>query len=647
MSQKITVGEALGQVLTNAGLDAFFSVPGDYNLLLLDELLLVKGLKMVGCCNELNAGYAADGYARVHGIGMVVVTYMVGGLSAINAIAGAYSDDLPVLIVSGAPNSNSEAEHRILHHTTGSRDYYEQSRCFEPVVYDVFHIRHIDHALHAINDAVWTCLNMRKPVYLEIACNLFNAHISPPNPRSLYSLSKSSDAISLQAAVDAVCKRITESVKPVLVGGAKLRSWNSEKAFIDLAESVKAAVAMMPDAKSFFPEDHPLYIGTYWGPVSSLNCSNIVESSDCYIFVGPVFSDYTTTGRSTLLTPSKLIEVHPNTVNVHGSIFSNVLMEDFLTALAAVVPVRDASMLAYQRIHQPLLKTIDDKSSDDRICSRALQHAAQDMLTEYTNVFVDVGDSWFLGQGLQLPPGCRFHIQMQYGSTGWSVGAALGAAIAGVSMGEEGRRVLVIVGDGAFQMAFQEVSTIIREGVDVTMLLLNNGGYTIDVEIHDGPYNKIQNWDYAGLVEVFNNDVPDKKGISFRIETIGQLRDAIDAAKAHSGFALLECMLDITDCTPALLEWGSRIFAFNTRGFARKRGLAKIQGLIRNIAQDRELSLSFECLHEGHSLRLSNYDAEDNGDTSIDRTSRYLTLQSFWFLGDNNLENKGCFLLNN
>jgi pyruvate decarboxylase len=110
-----------------------FSVPGDFNLILLDHLLAEPGLNNIGCCNEINAGYAADGYARWKGVGAVVVTFTVGGLSVINSIAGAYSENLPLICIVGGPNSNDFGSNRILHHTIGIPDFSQEFRCFQTV----------------------------------------------------------------------------------------------------------------------------------------------------------------------------------------------------------------------------------------------------------------------------------------------------------------------------------------------------------------------------------------------------------------------------------------------------------------------------------------------------------------------------------
>ncbi|KAK1424785.1 hypothetical protein QVD17_20123 [Tagetes erecta] len=128
-----TLGSHLARRLVQIGVQDVFSVPGDFNLTLLDHLIAEPGLNLVGCCNELNAGYAADGYARAKGVGACVVTFTVGGLSVLNAIAGAYSESLPVICIVGGPNSNDYGTNRILHHTIGLPDFSQELQCFRTV----------------------------------------------------------------------------------------------------------------------------------------------------------------------------------------------------------------------------------------------------------------------------------------------------------------------------------------------------------------------------------------------------------------------------------------------------------------------------------------------------------------------------------
>ena len=131
--QERTLGRYLAARLVEIGVNDVFTVPGDFNLVLLDHLLAEPGLNLIGCCNELNAGYAADGYARSHGVGACAVTFTVGGLSVINAIAGAYSENLPVICIAGGPNSNDFGTNHILHHTIGETDWGQETRCFKEI----------------------------------------------------------------------------------------------------------------------------------------------------------------------------------------------------------------------------------------------------------------------------------------------------------------------------------------------------------------------------------------------------------------------------------------------------------------------------------------------------------------------------------
>jgi len=554
-----TVGSYLATRIVQSGARDFFSVPGDFNLVLLDEFLKQSGLRMIGCCNELNAGYAADGYARATGgLAVVVVTYMVGGLSVINAAAGAYSDDLPLLVVSGGPNTNDAPANHLLHHTLAEHNFYHTEKCFEPVVGATFNIRHVGDAPRMIDAAVTACLAKRKPVYLEIACNLAGAPVPAPGPLTLPPPAGTSDPAALAAAVDAAASRINKSVKPVLVGGVKLRSTGACGGFLKLADALGCAVAVMPDAKGLVPEDHPAFTGTYWGDVGSPNCAEIVESSDCQIFAGPVFNDYTTTGWTTLTPPGKLVHAGPDFLLMEGFDFSGLRLAEFLEVLAGKVKRNDSSLVSYRRQHDEPAPAVASAESAP-LSTKELRRQIQVLLTPESDVVIETGDSWFNGQKLRLPPGARYFFQMQYGSIGWATGATLGVSLASGSR----RRTVSLIGDGSFQLTAQEVSTMIRHGADPVIFLLNNRGYTIEVEIHDGPYNNIKNWDYAGLMEVLN--AGEGNGLGLRARTAGELADAIAKALSHLGPVLIECALDRDDCTPELLEWGSRVAAANSR----------------------------------------------------------------------------------
>jgi pyruvate decarboxylase len=198
-------------------------------------------------------------------------------------------------------------------------------------------------------------------------------------------------------------------------------------------------------------------------------------------------------------------------------------------------------------------------SKGDKLTRKAIAKEVQALLTSETTVFVETGDSWFNGVQLRLPYGADFEIEMQWGHIGWSIPAAFGYAMA-----KPGRKLVVMVGDGSFQVTAQEVSQMVRHRNPIVMLLMNNRGYTIEVEIHDGLFNRIKNWNYALLVEAFNST--DGQAIGLRANTVGELGDAIEKAQAHHvGPTLIECSIDQDDCSRELITWGHFVAAANAR----------------------------------------------------------------------------------
>ncbi len=554
-----SVGQYLALRLAELGVGHFFTVPGDFNLILLDEFLKIDRLTMISCCNELNAGYAADGYARASGgPAAVVVTYSVGGLSLLNAVAGAYAEDLPVIAISGGPNTNATAEYELLHHTLGVVDYDYVRKIFAHVTATAVAIQHPSEAPSQIDRALETALQTRKPVYLEVACNIASAPVSKPNPRVFVGL-RPSDPQSLQGALAHAETLLNQAAKPVLVAGVKLRAGNAEAEFRAVADASGYAVAVMPNAKSFFDEQHPNSIGTYWGPVSSPGCSSVVESADLCVYVGAIFSDYTTTGHTMLIDRNKMIDVRTDSVVIAGETYNGVTMRDFLRELAGRVQRNDASLQSFQRAQTES----PTEPSKEPLTTRQLFAQIEQVLTPESTVIAETGDSWFNGVSLQFPSGARFEIQMQYGSIGWSVGATLGYCL-----GAPNRKVIACIGDGSFQLTAQEVSTMLRYNTKPIIILINNRGYTIEAEIHDGPYNRINNWKYSMLVDVFKGD--NTKGWGCCVTTEADLADALGKAIQHDGLSLIEVPIDRDDCSENLLKWGACV-AKNNRRPARFR----------------------------------------------------------------------------
>jgi pyruvate decarboxylase len=441
-----TVGKYLAKRFEQIGLKHYFMVPGDYNLVLLDELLENENIEQIGCCNELNAAYAAEGYARVNGVGAVITTFNVGAYSALNGVAGAHAERLPVIMVSSSPNTNDAGENHILHHTVGTHDFTAQYEVFRQVTCAAVRIQHPENAPAMIDQAISTALRERKPAYIEIPCNLSAAPCAAPAPFSELPGWQPSNARMLADAVARATDLIAQAKKPILLAGVHLRAYGAIDAFRELAEALGCAVAVMPNAKGFFPEDHPQYAGIYWGEVSSPQCQAIVDWSDLIVAAGPVFNDYTTVGYSALPPRQRMINAEPRLVRFPDAEFTGVALADFLSDLAKKVQASDATLTQYKRLRGAATVARPVAADSSEPLSRVeMWRQIEEDLDDKTTLLVETGDSWLNGMYTQLPGGARFEIEMQWGSIGWSVPASFGYA-----MGlEDDRRLVSVIGDGS------------------------------------------------------------------------------------------------------------------------------------------------------------------------------------------------------
>lgn len=564
-----TVGHYLATRLEQIGLEHYFQVPGDYNLQLLDELLKNDNLKMVSCTNELNASYASEGYARANGASACVITFNVGAFSALNGVAGAYAERLPMIFISAGYNTNDEASGRFLHHTIGTTDYSYQEEMFRPVTCKTVRILTAEEAPAKIDDAIATALRESKPCYIEIASNLADAECPEPQPKQFpraWELPYDADAV--EQAADAVAKQLNAAEKPILLAGPHLRPYGAIDAFKRLAEALGCAVAVQPNAKGFFPEDHPQYIGHYLGTSSAPGAEAMVDLSDCVLAAGPMFTDYSTVGWTTTVpNDSGYIAIAEDGVTTPEGNYTNLPIAPVLDAVAQKVEKNSATIEQYNRDDVTGEQAEYTPAADGEQLTRAeMVHQINELITQDSTLFAETGDSWFNGMHMQLPGGAGFEIEMQWGAIGWSVPSAHGYAVA---KGNDHHTILM-VGDGSFQLTAQEVCNMIRYQDNITVIVVNNKGYVIESALHEGPYNYYKNWDYAALMDAFNAE--DGEGIGITATTAGELRDALRTASENTHRpVLIEAQIPHDDMTQDLVKWGKPVSAAIGRAPADKQ----------------------------------------------------------------------------
>jgi pyruvate decarboxylase len=551
-----TVADYIAERLAQLGIKHHFLVPGDYNLTLLDKLEEHSSLTGIGCTNELNCSLAAEGYARANGIGACVVTYSVGALSAFNGIGSAYAENLPVILISGAPNTNDTDQH-LLHHTLGEYNFTYQLEMAKAVTCSAVSIRNAKSAPDSIDRVIKACLEQHKPGYIELPTNVSTEMCVRPGPLSGLTTRRQQDDSALVAAVTSVAEYLQTKQKPVILAGPKLRGSRTQKNLIRFAEAIGCAVVVQPAGKGLFPETHSQFAGVFWGQVSTLAADSIVNWSDVLVCVGTVFTDYSTVGWTAVSNvPHVVIDV--DAVTCAGTCFSGAGIRDVLAGLADTVS-RNASSMTEYYILRPELPL--QRSSYGELTRKEVARGVQQLLGRDTTVFADTGDSWFNGIHLQLPIGARFEIEMQWGHIGWSIPAAFGYALA-----KPERKPIVMIGDGAFQVTAQEISQMVRHCTPILLVLMNNKGYTIEAEIHDGFYNRIHNWNYVLLVQAFNSSDSGGRALALKADTVEEFSEAMELAQSHKkGPSLIECSIAQDDCSKELITWGHYVAAANSR----------------------------------------------------------------------------------
>jgi TPP-dependent 2-oxoacid decarboxylase len=540
----ITVGEYLFQRLESLGVGHIFGVPGDYVLGLMDVLEKTP-IELVCNCNELNAGYAADAYARLRGIGAVCVTYGVGGFSLLNAVVGAYAERVPLVVISGAPSSSVRQSSLLLHHTTG--DYNLQFSIMEKATVAAVILSDANQAAYQIDRTLADCLHHKRPVYIEIPVDLVDRPCLPPEIHPVVA-AKLTNPDVLQEAVAEAVELLAKAKSPVILAGVEFHRFDLEDKLLKLLETAGYPIATTMLGKSCISEMHPQFIGNYIGALSREYVRERIEDADCLLCLGAIMSDMNLGAYTANLDDNKIINANSEKVKIKHHFYQPVYLGDFIDGLIKNLEHRAAETLNIKPSSASLSQTFTPKP-EAKLTNARFYERVNHFLEDESIVISDTGDAIVATMDLLMREKNNFIGQAFYLSIGYSIPACLGAAMA-----EPHRRPIVFVGDGAFQMTAQELSTIIRHRLNPIIFLINNDGYTIERVIRDGPYNDLQPWKYHQLPQVFG------ESWSCEVKTEGELEEALVRAKANTEcVSFIEIHLDRFDCSQGLTRLGQAL----------------------------------------------------------------------------------------
>jgi indolepyruvate decarboxylase len=540
-AMKESIGSFLLRRLEEAGVQHIFGVPGDYNLELMQQLEDRGKPAWVGNCNELNASYATDAYARINGIGALIVTHGVGALSAINGIAGAYSEHVPVILVCGSLPLRAVQRGDLMHHTLADREKGNFCRMFAEVT-DAQARLTPDNAAAEIDRLILTAWRRKLPVYMELPSDIAHLEIEVPE-RPLQLDMIPSDPESLKACTETILKRLNAARSPAFLLDLDAIRFGVSRQIMELAERFEMQIATLNCAKGAVPESSPQFVGTYGGVASAPATRTAIEGSDCLLTVGYRRIE-TTVGFFTDKLPASAIRLNSDSVDTADKNYQGVHIEELLQSI-----IDSSSGIVTKK---PLARPSTPARfvpSDAPLRQDEYWKAIQNFLRPGDVIVVEDGAS-SAGMGrLTLPEDCIYITgAFVWCSIGYATPALLGAILA-----SPGRRHILLTGEGSLQMTAQELSTILRHELEPFIFLINNSGYTVERAVlgKDAKYNDVANWRYAELPHVFSRD---QTAETYVVHTSNELQAVLDSP--HSGMVFVESVMDKYDAPIDLIVGG-------------------------------------------------------------------------------------------
>lgn len=538
---QVTVAEYLIKRLKSLGVAHVFGIPGDF-ILPFFEKMVGTDIQHIAACNELNAGYAADGYARLNGLGVAAVTYGPGSFSIVNAVAGAYAEEVPLLVISGGPATSAYESRPALHHLL--YDEYETSiNIFQHITAYASLVDKADSATAEIDKALCVCLAEKKPVFLEIPTDVQLSMVEPPQALD-YSSYIATDKEAGRQAARAIADKIINGDKTVILPGHEVHRWGLQNKVLKLLELTGIPAASVFIGKADYLEHLPNCIGSYQGAGSQAVVRDYVESADTVVFLGMVPSDFNLGGFTAKLSEQQTVTVWNNKVVAADQEFSNVAIVDVIDELLERLPEDvmsqddNAPVQCFSHTPDPAYQAI----ANEPLTNKRFYDRLVNFLQPGDVVLADAGCAINITH-LQLPEDTEYIASCYWASIGMAFGATLGACFAA----KDGQRVIAVEGDGSFQMTAQELSSMARYGQSAIVFVVNNKGYTAERLIHDGPFNDIPAWRYHKLPEAFGG------GEGIDVHTEGELEAALQRAASYNepGPLLIEVHVDPLDASEA------------------------------------------------------------------------------------------------
>ncbi|KAL2867779.1 alpha-keto acid decarboxylase family protein [Aspergillus lucknowensis] len=554
-----TLAEYLFTRLHQLGVDSIFGLPGDYNLQLLDYVAPSR-LHWIGNCNELNAGYAADGYSRIKGIGALVTTFGVGELSAVNAIAGAYAERAPVVHIVGTPIRPSQESRARIHHTFNDGEYERFDRMQEHITVAQTIINDIRSAPAEIDRVLQQCLLHSRPVRIAVPLDMVALRVPRNGLQTKLSIPLGARQPKVEEkALNAVLGRIYNARKPLILVDGESRSAGILDEVDHLVKATGWPTLTLGFGKGLVDETLPNVYGVF-----TPQHKEFVDSCDLVLSFGPHYSNTNTYIFQTIPKQDITIAVNATSIHVGSDIFRDLPASTFLPQLIGRLDLDKVSKHTPNLIHPSSVAPPLVSSTDLVTQVGGFWHRMSSFFQEGDIILAETGTAAYGSNLFRLPRNSRLFKAVTWLSIGYMLPATLGASLAQhdlIGRSEyynllEARSILFI-GDGSFQLTAQELATIIHRKLNVIIFLINNEGYTIERCIHgrEARYNDITPWRYLKGPEFFGAPTEGEYAAhTWEVRTWGDLEKALTDERMlkGKGVRMVEVFMERLDAPPPL-----------------------------------------------------------------------------------------------
>lgn len=525
----MNTAEYLVKKLEELGVNDFFGLPGDYNFNILYAIENNPNTNWVGCTNELNAGYAADGYARERGFGALVTTYGVGELSAMNAIAGSFAENVPVIHIVGTPTTKCIANKTRVHHNFQDVEPYAYAEAFKNVT-ETSAFLNRDNAKLEIDRVLKIFVKERRPVYIAIPIDIAKMEISDRD----VDYSWDSNSENLNKVVNIISEKIRKSKKPLILGDTLIKRYDARVEYREFVEKTGIPATNFLMGTNILDSELKNNLGTYFANLRNPAAQKAVEETDCLISVGAIYSDLNSFGLDFPQKINSHIAIYGTHVYIEGIRYDNIKMSELLSALSEAVEPREfiveKTLVGYEKASTP-----SGKLNSDYIYPRL-----QEYLMENDVLIAETG---IIPQGvaqIKYPHNAELVSQTLWGSIGWSTPATLGTCLASRS-----KKVILFTGEGSHQLTAMELGSMLRYGVKPVVIVLNNKGYTIERVLSENPgdkFNDIMQMNYSKFARVFEGDI-----WSTRVETQDDFDKALKVSQIMNKLCYIEVVTEPDD----------------------------------------------------------------------------------------------------